>query len=62
MRTTRISDKCAIDHALNPMRMCNINVNVVLADRGVITGIFTLVTAVLGSALSYVTKNEHTYV
>ena len=54
------NDKCAIDHALNPMGMCNINVNAVLADKGVIAGIFTLMTAVLGSALYYVTKNEHT--
>ena len=63
MRPTRVSDKCPIDHALNPMRMCNINyVNAGLADRDVIVRIFTLVTSVLGSALSYVTKNEHTYV
>ena len=62
MRPTRVSDKCAIDHALNPIGMCNINVNTVLADRGVIARIFTLVTAVLGSALSCVTKNENTSV
>ena len=60
MGPTRVSDKCAIDHALNPEGMCNINVNAVLADRDIIARIFTLVTAVLRSALSYVTKNENT--